>query len=142
MGGLDQGRSVTFSPLSLLFYGILYRCKWECNSTQNAPYLSWLGIQHVLSPMVWVPTLPFMLLPIPSHRHIVYVSAVVKALSAHLQFVVEFCSSQQLSSLFILIPSLSGIVPQYALPFYRTEDSSPKLSTPCCCLRSWLVRPV
>ncbi len=57
MGGLDQGRSVTFSPLSLLFYGVLYGCKWECNSTQNAPYLSWLGIRHVLGPTVRVPTL-------------------------------------------------------------------------------------
>ncbi len=45
-----------FSPLSPLFYGVLYGCKWECNSTQNAPYLSQLSIWHVLGPTVWVPT--------------------------------------------------------------------------------------
>ncbi len=45
-----------FSPLSLLFYGILYRCKEKCNSTQNVPYLSQLGIRHAHGPMVQVPT--------------------------------------------------------------------------------------
>src|SRR6266853_4092951 len=67
MGGLDQGRRVTFSPLSPLFYSVLYRCKEKCNSMQNVPYLSWLGIQHAHGLTVWVPTLPFMLLPVPSH---------------------------------------------------------------------------
>src|SRR5216683_6243624 len=62
MGGLDQGRSVTFSPLSPLFYGVLYGCKWECNSTQNAPYLSWLSIWHVLGLTVQVPTRGFLFL--------------------------------------------------------------------------------
>src|SRR5216683_3755050 len=56
MGGLDQGRRVTFSPLSPLFYSVLYGCKWKCNSTQNAPYLSWLSIRHAHGPTVQVPT--------------------------------------------------------------------------------------
>src|SRR6266853_2517308 len=62
MGGLDQGRRVSFSPLSPLFYGVLYGCKWECNSTQNAPYLSWLSIWHVLGLTVQVPTRGFLFL--------------------------------------------------------------------------------
>ena len=77
----------SLSPL--VFMGLQYRSKVECNLTRecNSSVAGWHPA--CCGPTVRVPTLPFMPLPVPSRQHVVYVSPMVKALSAHLRFVVE-----------------------------------------------------
>ena len=93
--------------------GVQYGCIIKCNSignvllsnTENAflliveNELLMVAAQHLACLQsggpyfCCVPTLPFMLLPVPSWRHVAYVSPVVKALSACLWFVVEIYNS-------------------------------------------------
>ena len=69
-GGLDQARTVASIPYPHCFYGVKYGCKVECNLMQecNLSVMAW----HLAccGPAVRVPTLPFMLLPVPSWQHV------------------------------------------------------------------------
>jgi hypothetical protein len=140
--GVRPEKDYNVPSLSLLvFMDLQYRSKvecnlmWECNSHVASQHLAYCSLAvHIL-------TLPFMLLPVPSRWHVVYISPIVKALSAHLRFVIESYKFWLLSSLLILVSWWSDIALQYVLPSYETEDSLSWRSTHYYHLGSQLARP-